>query len=123
MTKLFAKQNDKKITEDDLNLTLNYKIDLARLTPCLSNLLPQINRYYRLAFHKLADEPFAEAQNLYDEKQRLAQKPKELFGTDLVSRTHSSQRFDRNRRYSRTGVENTTFEAKANNLFFHDRSS
>ena len=55
--------------EDDLTLTSNIKIDLARLPLCCSNLLPHIYGVnHRLAFYKRADEPFIKAPNLHDGK-------------------------------------------------------
>ena len=55
---------------DDLTLTSNCEIDLGRLPPWFSNLLPYIYRVkHRLAFYKRADEPFIEAPNPYDSKQ------------------------------------------------------
>ena len=74
------KQNDYKMVGDDLTLTSNSKIDLARLPPCFSNLLPHeylVN--YSLAFHKRADEPFIETPNPYDDKQGKLKKPSNLL--------------------------------------------
>ena len=62
----------KKMVGDDLTLTSKSKMDLARLPPCLNNLLPHIKAYivnHRLAFYKQADEPFMEAPNPFDCKQ------------------------------------------------------
>ena len=57
---------------DDLTLTSNSKIDLARLPPCIRNLLPQINRVnHCLAFYKRVDEPLIKATNPYEDKQGL----------------------------------------------------
>ena len=59
------------MVKDDLILTPNSKIDLARLPPCFGNLLShmQYRANHRLAFYKRADEPFIEAPNPYDDKQ------------------------------------------------------
>ena len=55
---------------DNLTLTSDSKIDLARLPPSFSNLLPHIYRVnHRLVFYKRADDPFKEAPNPYDDKQ------------------------------------------------------
>ena len=55
---------------DDLTLTSNSKIDLARFPPCFSIFLPYIYRVnHRLAFDKQVDEPFIAAPNLCDAKQ------------------------------------------------------
>ena len=72
-------QNDKK-NGDDLTLTSKSKIDLARLPPCFSNLLPHIYRVsHRLAFYKPADEPFVKSPNLYDDKQGWLKKQHNLY--------------------------------------------
>ena len=59
------------MVEDDLILTSNSKIDLARLPPCVRNLLPHImfKVNHRFAFYKRADEPFIEAPNPCDNMQ------------------------------------------------------
>ena len=111
------------MVEDDLTLTSNFNIDLARLPLCFSNLLPHIYRVYnRLVFDKRADESFIEARNPYDGKQgwfknqnnllepicsgwlknkfgssKVGAKTKIIFRNRLASRTHSSLRFGRHR--------------------------
>ena len=65
----------KKMVGDDLTLTSNFKVDLARFSPCFSNLLSYIHIVnHRLASINLlnyerADEPFIEASNFYNGKQ------------------------------------------------------
>ena len=55
---------------DDLTLTSNFKIDLARFPPCFRNLLPYIYKVnHCLAFYKRVDELFIKAPNAYDNKQ------------------------------------------------------
>ena len=50
---------------DNLTLTINSKIELARHLRWFSNLLPQIYIVnHRVAFDKQADEPFIEAPNI-----------------------------------------------------------
>ena len=54
----------KWLETDNLALTSNSKIDLARLPPSFRNLLPHIYRVnHGLAFYQRADEPFIEAPN------------------------------------------------------------
>ena len=60
----------KKMVGDDLTLTSNSKIDLARLPPCFSNLVSHIYRVnHRLGFYKRAVGPFIKAPNPNDDKQ------------------------------------------------------
>ena len=55
---------------DNLILTSKSKIDLAGLLPCFSNLLSHMYIViHLLAFYKLAEEPFIEAPDPYDDKQ------------------------------------------------------
>ena len=55
---------------DNLILTSNSKIDLARLPPSFRDLLPQIYRVnHGLAFYQRADELFIEAPSTYGVKQ------------------------------------------------------
>ena len=51
---------------DDLTLVSNSIIDLARLPPSFSNLLPHI---YRVNHRLACDKRFEEAPNPYDDKQ------------------------------------------------------
>ena len=94
----------KKMVGDGLTLKSNSEIDWATLPSCFCNLFPHIYRFnHRLAFHKLADEPFIEVSNPYDDKQGIWQAgpilPSALV--DIVA--------------IKGGVEDTsTFEAKAN---------
>ena len=53
---------------NDLTLTSNSKIDLARLPQCFRNLLPHIYRVdHCLAVYKRADEPFIKTTNPNDD--------------------------------------------------------
>ena len=55
---------------DNLILTSNSKIDLARLPPSFRDLLLHIYRVnHGLAFYQRADEPFIEAPSTYGDKQ------------------------------------------------------
>ena len=72
----------KKMVGNDLTLTSNSKMDLARLPSCFSNLIPHIQDYiinYRLAFYKQADEPFMEVPNPFDFKQGWLKNHNNLF--------------------------------------------
>ena len=70
---------------------------------------------HRLAFYKQTDEPFLEVPNFYDDKQGWFKnqnnllEPIWLVGTILASALVDIVA-------SRDGVEDTTLEAKANNL-------
>ena len=79
-------------------------------------MLPHIYRFnHRIAFYKQADEPFIEAPNPYDDKQGWLKNQNNLLvpiwqvGPILPSALADIVG-------GRGGIEDTTFEAKANNL-------
>ena len=69
----FFETNDKKNVGDS-------KIDLARLPPCFSELIPHIYRVnHLLAFYKRPDKSFVEAPNPYHDKQGWLKKQNSLL--------------------------------------------
>ena len=75
------KQNNKKNVGDDLTLTVTSKIDLTRLSPCFSKLLPHIYRAnHHLVFYKRADESFIEALNPYEDELDWLKNQNSLLG-------------------------------------------
>ena len=70
----------KKGIGNDLILTSNFKIDLAKLLTCFSNVLPHVYKVIiALPCFKRADEPFIEAPTPYYDKQCLLKNQNNLL--------------------------------------------